>query len=140
MFTKQLDRKYRAESGQNLVELAIGLFVLLIIGFGVMDLARVFHSIIVVTNAAREGARFGTRNPDDLNGARDAAQDEAGAGGIVLSSSDISATCTDTNSNGWCDGGQPIVVIVNYNFDTVFGNFFAASPLTISRTVQMMVP
>jgi Flp pilus assembly protein TadG len=128
------------QSGQNLVELAIGLVVLLTIAFGVMDLARVFHSIVVVTNASREGARFGTRNPGDLNGARVAARNEAQNAGVTLTLAQIAATCTDTNTNGWCDAGQPVVVTVNHTFSTIFGNFFAASPLTISRTTQMMVP
>lgn len=128
------------QKGQNLVELALGLVVLLIIAFGVMDLARVFHSIVVVTNASREGARYGTRNPDDLNGARQAALNEAQNAGVTLTLAEIAATCTDTNTNGRCDGGQPVVVTVNHTFSTVFGNFFAASPLTISRATQMMVP
>ncbi|HUF38780.1 MAG TPA: TadE/TadG family type IV pilus assembly protein [Anaerolineales bacterium] len=131
---------HNGQTGQNLVEFAFGLVVLLLIAFGVMDLARVFHSIVVVTNASREGARFGTRNPDDLNGARLAALNEAQNAGVTLTLAEIAATCTDANTNGWCDGGQPIVVTVNHTFSTIFGNFFAASPLIISRTTQMMVP
>jgi Flp pilus assembly protein TadG len=134
------ETSYRGSRGQNLVEFAVGLFVLLLIGFGVMDLARVFHSIIVVTSAAREGARFYTRNPNDPVGAQNAALNEAQNAGLQLSSAMIAATCVDTNGNGWCDGGQPATVTVIHSFSTIFGGLFAANPLTITRSAQMMVP
>ena len=129
-----------SKPGQGLVEFALALTVFLIIAFGVMDLARVFHTIVTVTAAAREGARFYTRNPNNQNGARDAAFNEAQGSGITLNYAQIAATCVDLNGNGWCDGGQPATVTVQHSFATVMGNLFAASPLTITRSVQMMVP
>jgi hypothetical protein len=99
--------------------------------------------IVVVTNAAREGARYYTRNPEIVSGqagAEAAALNEAQNAGIDLDPDQISASCTDDNGNGWCDGGQPAIVTVNHTFATVFGNLFAASPVTISRSTQMMVP
>ena len=136
-------QRNKYQDGQNLVEFAIGLVFLLIIAFGVMDLARVFHSIVVVTNASREGARYYTRNPEIVvgqAGAEAAALTEAQNAGIGLDPDQISASCTDDDGNGWCDSGEPAVVTVNHTFSTIFGNFFAASPLLISRTTQMMVP
>ena len=45
--------------GQELMEFAIVLPLLLLIVFGVLDLGRLFHALITITNAAREGARYG---------------------------------------------------------------------------------
>ena len=129
---QRIKRRNSPLRGQGLVEFALALTAFLIIAFGVMDLARVFHTIVTVTAAAREGARYYTRNPKD--------QSEAQGSGINLNYAQIAATCVDLNGNGQCDGGQPATVTVQHTFTTVMGNLFAASPLTITRSVQMMVP
>jgi Flp pilus assembly protein TadG len=54
----------RPEHGQTLVEFALVLPVLLLLIFGLVDFGRAFQSWLVVTNAAREGARVGaTQQP-----------------------------------------------------------------------------
>ncbi|MDH7576899.1 MAG: pilus assembly protein [Bacillota bacterium] len=45
--------------GQALLELALILPVLLLLVFGIIEFGRVFHGYLVVTQAAREGARVG---------------------------------------------------------------------------------
>ena len=135
----EMRRRFSAK-GQGLVEFALILGFLLLLAFGVMDFARVFHAIVAVSSAAREGARYVTRHTNDLDGGRDAASNEAQAAGIIIDVAQISATCTDANNNEYCDGGYPVVVTVNYTFTTFMGNLFAASPLTITRTAEMMVP
>lgn len=132
-------RNLKRQKGQNLVELAIGLSVLLIIAFGVMDLARVFHSIIVITNAAREGARYATRFPNDIGGAEDAAINEAQGAGLTLDPAKVNASCPP-GANGWCESGEPATVTISHTFETVFGTLFSASPVEITRFAQMMVP
>ncbi|MGI6557804.1 MAG: TadE/TadG family type IV pilus assembly protein [Limnochordia bacterium] len=47
----------RREEGQAMVELAITLSLLLLILLGVMEFGRLGHAYLVVTHAAREGAR-----------------------------------------------------------------------------------
>ena len=133
-------RQRNDEKAQGLVEFSLILMFLLLLAFGIMDFARVFHTIITVTAAAGEGARFITRHPNDLNGGRAAATNEAQDAGITLDIDQISATCTDANSNSYCDGGHPAVVTVNYTSTTFMGNLFSVSPFSISRTIQMMVP
>lgn len=53
----------RKEKGQGLVELAIILPLLLIILLGIIDFGRVFYAYVTVTNASREGARYGALHP-----------------------------------------------------------------------------
>ncbi len=51
---------WKRERGQSLVELAIMLPILLIILLGVVDFGRVFYAYVTITNASREGARYGS--------------------------------------------------------------------------------
>ena len=53
----------RKEKGQGLVELAIILPLLLIILLGTIDFGRVFYAYVTITNASREGARYGSLHP-----------------------------------------------------------------------------
>jgi Flp pilus assembly protein TadG len=55
-FTRRL---WSAESGAELIELAIALPLLLLVTAGIVDLGILFQHYEVVTNAAREGARVG---------------------------------------------------------------------------------
>lgn len=47
------------QRGQNLIEFGIMLPVLVLIIVGIVDFAQVFNGWLVVTSAAREGARYG---------------------------------------------------------------------------------
>lgn len=49
------------ERGQSLVELAVILPLLLFLFMGMIEVGWAMHSYLTVANAAREGARFGTR-------------------------------------------------------------------------------
>jgi Flp pilus assembly protein TadG len=115
--------------------------ILMVIVFGVLDLARIFNALVVLSNASREAARFGSRFPDDAPGMQQAAVDEAQSAGMIINTTDVSIFCTDTDSppNG-CDRGLPVVVTVTHNFNFILGQLFSANPLLLSRQAQMMVP
>jgi hypothetical protein len=53
----------RDSRGANLVEFAVVTMLLFLLVAGIWDLGRVFHTYIVMANAAREGARLGSRLP-----------------------------------------------------------------------------
>jgi Flp pilus assembly protein TadG len=55
----------RVQSGTALVELALVAPVLIVMLFGIMEMGRVLHSVVLVTNAAREGARRGSVGDSD---------------------------------------------------------------------------
>jgi Flp pilus assembly protein TadG len=48
---------WSSESGAELIEFALALPLLLLLGFGIMDFGLLFQRYEVITNAAREGAR-----------------------------------------------------------------------------------
>ena len=55
-------RNLRAkEQGQSFVEIALTLPIILLVFFGMIEVGFAAHSFLVVTNASREGARFGSR-------------------------------------------------------------------------------
>jgi Flp pilus assembly protein TadG len=130
--------------GQGLLELALVLPVLLMVLFGVFDLGRVYFSTITLVNAAREGARYLTSHPDDLStgfvGTEQAAINEASSGGITLLASQVDVTvCDDDDSDGACDSGSIALVTVTHDFELVLG-WFLPSPITVTRTAEMVVP
>lgn len=57
---------FRSQRGQAVAEFALVVPLLVLILFGVMEFGRIFHTYILITNAAREGARLGALGkPDD---------------------------------------------------------------------------
>ncbi len=50
--------KHSPKKGQTLVEFALTLPILLMLIFGVMEFARLFHAWMMIQNAAREAARY----------------------------------------------------------------------------------
>ncbi|MGB9825186.1 MAG: TadE family protein [Desulfofundulus sp.] len=54
-----------SQKGQSLVELALTLPVIILILFGVLEFGRISYSYIVITHAAREGARAGAIGKTD---------------------------------------------------------------------------
>jgi len=126
---------------QGFVEFLLVLIILLVIVFGVLDLARVFNTLVVLSNASREGARFGIQNPGDIPGMQNAAVAEGQSAGLEINASDVAVICPDaTAPAGECDRGEPILVTVSHNFNFVFGSLFSTNPIQLSRQAQMMVP
>jgi Flp pilus assembly protein TadG len=121
--------------GQELVEVAILTPLLVLIAFGVLDLGRLFHASITITNAAREGARYATFHPDDQAGIVGATQAEAQSSGINLSGSTITVTCPQG-----CGNGLAVRVTVSYPFQLILGLVFPDPNLTLVRMAEMMVP
>ena len=74
------NRRRRARKGQAIVELALLIFLLMIILMGLIDFARVFHAAVTVADAARAGAQYGARNntfSGDFAGMTTAAEEDA---------------------------------------------------------------
>jgi Flp pilus assembly protein TadG len=138
-------RKMKARNqGQGLLEFALALPFLMVVVFGVFDLGRVYFSTIILTSAAREGARYLSVNPDDVpyfNNTRVVTDLEARNSGIDLNNVDISCTNggVDDDDVSRCDSGEGAVVSVTHGFELVLG-WLLPSPITISRTAQMVVP
>ncbi|MHB8171481.1 MAG: TadE/TadG family type IV pilus assembly protein [Thermincolia bacterium] len=49
----------KKEKGQSTVEMALVMPILILLLFGIMEFGRIFNAYLIVTTAAREGARAG---------------------------------------------------------------------------------
>jgi Flp pilus assembly protein TadG len=121
------------EQGSSLVELALVLFVLVLLVMGVIDLGRAFHDYIVITNASREGARYASRFPSDSTGIISTARQEAANN--RLDPDDIAVGITGLGATA----GEPIRVTTIYNSQTILGGFVHRPNLTLERSTEMVV-
>lgn len=61
-------RRLRREHGQEVVEFAVILPLLLLLFFSIFDFGIIIFSYDTISNAAREGARYGAVHPTDQAG------------------------------------------------------------------------
>jgi Flp pilus assembly protein TadG len=135
-----------------MAELAVILPVLILFGVGVMDYGRVFFRSLIVANAARAGAEYGTlsvANGIDATRIRGFARlDGQEITGLAVSSSQV-CRCGDNVVNcatATCPGygsGAPRVYVVVTAIDTV--DLFLRYPglptrVPIARTATFRAP
>jgi Flp pilus assembly protein TadG len=119
----------KREDGQELVEFALILPLLLLLCFGIIEVGRLMLSYNTVANAAREGARHGIVDPNQGN---------------------IRTAALRLTAGVVCSGGSPptvsfpappagtIQVTVSCQFQTVIGNFIPAlADVKLSSTATM---
>jgi Flp pilus assembly protein TadG len=136
----------RSERGQSLVELALVLPLLLLLFGGIVDLGRVFYTYIGLTNATREGARTGARQPWDAPAITSATETELANSGITgvvpvvecqkwsSTGNGASVACVDT------EGGDYITVSATHTgFDLVLGAITGVDALTITGRTRMSI-
>ena len=128
-----LKRIYRDERGQGLVEMALIVPVLLLMVAGLVDFGRAFRGYIVVTNAAREGARYASLFPHYEAGIVSATIQAAADVGESLDESNVAIDGLGASA------GETIRVTVTYQLSTILGSIIGASELTISSSTAMVV-
>jgi Flp pilus assembly protein TadG len=130
------------ERGQSLVELGLLLPMLILILSGALDLARVYDSYLSITNASREGARYGAAHPTDNSGITDAVNRELTSTGISVPAPSVSCWTYTGNTSIDCSTAQPgdrIKVSVSYQFNFVTFFILGLSSLNISDSTTMAV-
>jgi Flp pilus assembly protein TadG len=141
--------------GQALVELALGLPLVLLLIFGVLELGRAFFVKIALTNAAREGANFLVYHRDDyldnFFATKAQVQNEISLSGLNIATEEISVQCLDVTIdeftgeitsetvNNFCSGRSTVEVIVtNQHHVTIFG--FLTGPIQMEANARMVIP
>ena len=129
---------------QELVEFALIFPVLMLFVFAIIDFGRVFHVLIAISNAAREGARYGIIHGINQSGEppNDSVIDmatiqEAGNFNLQLTAEQVTSSCPPDNQ---CFAGQPLRVEVTYFFDPFIDFLFSDTYLTLMRDMEMMIP
>lgn len=123
-------------AGQGLVEFALTLPILILILVGVLDLGRLSFAAMTVTNAAREGARYGAANPGNDSGITARARNEA-YGSIIAPSSLVVDLSNKFPSS--CALGNPIRVTVKYNFQPITTYLFGGGTIQLSASDEMPI-
>jgi len=142
----------RGLRAQDLVEFALIFPILILFLFGIIDFGRVFHVLIAISNAAREGARIGTLynvGPDGLMNEtmiKLAATQEAGNFSLKLTDDQITPSCVCLDPDPLicpnttdCVKGQTLRVEVNYSFEPITAIVFGTD-LFLVREMEMMIP
>jgi Flp pilus assembly protein TadG len=142
----------RSWRGQELVEFALVIPVLVLFLFGVLDVARIFHALIAVSNAAREGARYGmayavTRSVAGTYSINEsiidaAAVKEASNFSLKLTAGQVFPTCqTDSDPQAeTCAPGVRLRVAVIYNYRPILFVVFPSTGFDLMREVEMVIP
>jgi hypothetical protein len=130
--------------GQSLIEFALLAPILLLLILGAMDFGRLFYTKIVITNAAREGANYLSRFPNeadnDYANMINVIEAEATSSGI-----DPSMLTIPLPPQNCCTQLEEIGVMVQIiDMNLIFGNFYqlflpAGESIDLSSTVWMVV-
>jgi len=116
--------------------MALVLPLLLLLVVGIIDFGRAFNNHIIITNAAREGARAASHYPDAPDYVETVARQEATDSGLDPES--IAITIVPM---GGASAGDTIEVTAEYEFSTILGSFVwpAYSTLTLRSSTRMVV-
>jgi Flp pilus assembly protein TadG len=122
--------EFKKNRGQAMVEFALVLPILLLLLFGMIEFGRVFHEYLVVTHAAREGARVATLGGTDAE---------------ILSSVNIAADSVPVTvivPLGTRVRGSQVTVTVTSQVPIItplFSSIFPQNPFPVSGTSIMRV-
>jgi Flp pilus assembly protein TadG len=134
--TRRLHR--RGRRGAAAVELALVLPLLALLLLAAIDFARFYYHYTIVTNAARNGALYGS---DPVAAAESPYYTTGGLSAAALAdATDLSPAPGVQWSNSYdADGNPCVVVTVTYTFWTLIGYPGIPNPVNLSQTVQMRV-
>jgi Flp pilus assembly protein TadG len=132
----------RGEAGQSLVETALMLPALLLFLVIVVDAARAFDALIVLTNAVREGARYASLEPSpDVAAIRLlVAQDVQGSGTNITHMETFTTTNVAMEEGTSTVSGQEtgiVTVTATYEFPLWFGGLVGVPTLELEKSAVM---
>ncbi|MCZ7572252.1 MAG: pilus assembly protein [Ardenticatenaceae bacterium] len=105
---------FRGEQGQDLVEYALILPLLLLLLLGIMEFGIVIFSYDTIANAAREGARVGIIPANSTADVQNAAM-------AMTSGLDPGALSISVARSGSCSGPDSVKVVVTYDVKLISG-------------------
>jgi Flp pilus assembly protein TadG len=144
LVTKRKKHKVVIKSrGQALVEFALVLPLLLLLVLGAMDLGRVITTKMVMTNAAREGANFLSRNSasvsDPISATKAIIEAYCANQNIPIDTENDIVITPETLTKG-----AAVTVTVSKDVDLIYGGIlqalgFFSGPVQVGSEVQMRV-
>jgi Flp pilus assembly protein TadG len=124
----------RPQQGQSLVETAVIVPILLLLLAAVIDFGRAFDAYIVLTNAAREGARFASlANPLTVPEIQNlVVEDVLGSGTNITNMTEFTVSNIDLITNT-----AVVTVTVSYDFDLWFGGIIGLPTVELQKVAVM---
>jgi len=134
-----VQKMHKHERGQSLVEMALSLIVLLFLLLGAVEFSIALFQYVTISDAAQEGAIFGSINPQDTTGIRERA---------IATASDIvalndSQVVVNLVGDDYCEGIDPssgapnaIEVVVTYPHDIFMP---LVTPMLGTDTINLQV-
>jgi len=125
-----------------MVEFALILPVFLLLVFGVLDFGRAVYADSTISNAAREGARFGMIAPSPTSAVQAKVQQYAST--LAIPAANVSVSCVTADGTNDCANAEPgdqITVAVTYAYVPVVVNIgtFVEPSLTLASHATMVV-
>jgi Flp pilus assembly protein TadG len=135
---KQAFKDRQTERGQSLVEMAVALPVLILLLVAVIDFARIIDASIVLTNAAREGARFASVDPSlSVSEIQQmVVSDVLGSGTNVTMMEDFATSNVTVVID---EGAGNVTVTLMYDFGLWFGPIVNFNTVGLTRVAVMPI-
>jgi Flp pilus assembly protein TadG len=136
--------KIRDERGASIIETALVSMLLLLMIGGTIDLGGAFQNFIIITNAAREGARMAARVPCKADNRAllraaivQAVINEAANSNLTLADGNV--TIDPDPVGGPCaEPGEPIEVLVTVPYQTLLGALWGgAATINVANSATM---
>ena len=132
----------RDEKGQSIVEIALLLPILALLLVVVIDAARAFDAYIVLTNAAREGARYGSFFRQEMSATDSYVEqvvvDDVRGSGTNLTRMDDFGLANVT-VEGMEENSTAVTVTVSYDFGLYFGGLVGLDTFHLQKQAVMPV-
>lgn len=136
-FNRLHSLSFGGKRGAVAVEFAIVLLVVLIILFGTIEFGWAFFTKAVVTNAAREGARFAV-TPFATTGDVETRVTNYLKNFLLTSTSTVRVVPeVSPGSPAEPPSGEPVTVIVTYDYVPLAGSFIVSGSWTITAEATM---
>ena len=132
---RPMKRNLRQERGNSLIEFSLLLPVFLLLVLGVFDFGNGYNTYIGMANAAREGAMWLERYPDDRGGMEARINEEVGRVGLNSGSINIQLEPDKVSF----DSQEMVTVTVESNYPLLFGAITEFSNITLRTQTVVRV-
>ena len=130
-----MKRNLRQEQGNSLIEFTLLLPVFLLLVLGVFDFGNGYNTYIGMANAAREGALWLERYPNDRTGMEARINEEVGRVGLSSGSINVQLEPDKTSF----DSQEMVTVTVESNYPLLFGAITKFSNITLRTQTVVRV-
>ena len=124
-------------SGQAIVEFAIVSVAFFTIVFGTIDFGRAVYMYSELSNAVREGARYGKINPADSGNIKQMVRDKAPSLDGLEGNTALLTVDEPVCTGGCYPGCSDVTVSASYRFTPITTNFLGVGEITLRASAKV---